>query len=177
MTTTDTSEIEISVGGETWVYSFDRLSIAQVLAAQSIFQLQQERLTATKSVRDHKLSGNTTIIIDALGYLLTERKGTEGSYEYLPFNHERTPDRIKEFLNQPATAGQWGKVVKVRDDFFTRAGLLNAESLKQLAPLFDLMAKPELLNLMQMKNGANTLNDSADGNNSLIEPSLPEGSQ
>lgn len=168
-----TTEIEITVDGETWVYSFDRLSIAQVLAAQSVFQLQQERLSATKSVRDHKLSGNTTIIVDAFGYLLTERKGSDASgYEYIPFNPERTPDKIKELFNHPSTATQWSKVIAARDDFFNRAGLFNAESLKQLAPLFDLMAKPELSNLIQIKSAENTLSVSdAENTSSTLESS------
>lgn len=129
--------------GKTYIYDFDLLTFAQVMHAEAVFSYAQEKIMNPPSrFEDVKMTGGLNWLSRAFSHLLVERlpDGEISGYELTRV------DRVQDFIETQLSSRDFRRLTEdCKADFFDKAGLVDAVSLRQLKmqlqPLIGLLSE------------------------------------
>ena len=159
--------------GQTYWYDYDLLTFEQVMNAQAIFGHAQEQMqNMPKRFTDWKQSGGVDWLARAFSHLLV-REITPGVYDqsYTWKLAEAQEEIIKKFPSKYFKT----LATEVQEDFFDKADLFDAASLKRLKPAFEMITQflsvdPTQIERLKGLGQSQKLNESTTSSDETSQP-------
>lgn len=166
----------VTAGGDVYVYDYDLLNFERVMNAQSVFNHAQEQImNPPKRFVDLKMSGGMDWPARAFSHLLMKRL-SDGSYE--KYDISKT-DKVEQVIKELPPRYFKTLMTECKDDFFDKADMLDAGSLKQFKAAFAMIS--ELLSLdpevMARLHGKNSSQNSSESTTSTVPTNHDDDSE
>lgn len=120
-----------------YVYDFDLVKIQPLLLAKSVFEFANNQLrTPSRSLHEFEANGQMEYLAVGMSYLLL-KKNTDGTV--VPFDRKEARSSTLTFIrNLPSK--DYAKLVRCKENFFLKAGIVDYALLMQSMPLLETFA-------------------------------------